>query len=177
VKKKPIFQKGEFKLSITMTGYQVDELEACAEKNPDIAREILRGCVGDNVTYTEGFLTKYPHVAKILRELIKEEKMGSETNWICDWCGVRVENMDRYPKDWALLDTGRATARRGRGQHDEVPLFPKEMSVEKTDEHPAHYESEICGECFQAILDALKNTREARIAKRAIKPDHRTRRG
>jgi len=95
--------------------------------------------------------------------------MASESNWICDWCGVRVENSDQFPKNWAVLDTHRATARRGYGQHNEIQLFPKEMSVEKTDEHPRNYEAEFCGECFQAILDALKNTREIRISKRSRK--------
>lgn len=95
--------------------------------------------------------------------------MASETNWICDWCGERVEKTDRYPKDWAHLDPQRATARHGHGQHNEVQLFPKEMCVEKTDEHPSHYEGELCGDCFRAIIDALKNVREVRISKRPKK--------
>lgn len=89
--------------------------------------------------------------------------MGSETNWICDWCGERVEKTDRFPQEWAHLDPTYAKARRGR---EEVQLFPKEMTVEKTDQHPSHWEGELCGECFQAILDALRNVREIRISKR-----------
>lgn len=103
--------------------------------------------------------------------------MASETNWICDWCGERVENVDRYPKEWATIIPQQATARssmgdkieRRGGQLSEVHLFPKEMFVEKTDEHPAHFETELCGGCFKAILDALKNVRELRISKRQKK--------
>lgn len=98
--------------------------------------------------------------------------MSQETMWACDWCGTKTKTSTLpYPKDWVRVDPELLLGRLGGKQHEGVKLFPKEMVVmtkapDGGPEKCTHWEGELCAECAQAIVDAVKNAREARIAKR-----------
>jgi hypothetical protein len=58
---------GTLTMRLTVSGYPASEIEALAEKNPELAAEILRNVPADT-TFTEGFLEKHPNIAKALKE-------------------------------------------------------------------------------------------------------------
>lgn len=91
--------------------------------------------------------------------------MSQETTWTCDWCGVTTkENTLPYPTGWVRVDPEMIFGHTSGKQHEGMRLFPEGMLVREK-EKCTHLESELCGGCAQAIVDAVKIVREGKKAK------------
>lgn len=98
--------------------------------------------------------------------------MASKTTWTCDWCGKTCPETDASGRfapvtnGWALgVDTEFQLRSSHSSSHPPIYLFPDAMR-EHTKEHS---ERELCGDCVQALQDAVKNAREIQISKRPKK--------
>lgn len=65
-----LFKGGELKVTMKFSGYDMADLEACAEKQPELVAEILAAS-GDITVSDPKFAERFPRVAKLLAEKAK----------------------------------------------------------------------------------------------------------